>query len=239
MDIHPYSYEQLLDGTLVAQVAFTISYFISSLVVSSNAFDGFNAVMLGLVFGGTIAVTYFKVRKNPSRTMYGIILGMSVILMVISLQSAIFWGQYAGCQSDSSSTSSPTMAPTSAPAARKLVAMDTDLFVSAESNFHRQLYISEQCKNKAAMRSVCAFSVFMFLSYIFKIALLVRYKNDILKSTTDREGYAAVPNPALAQPAISGKIPSSYSRPGSRYAMHISLFSLLFLCLMESFFAYF
>lgn len=207
MHLHPYSYEQLMGGTMLVQAACIVGYFISSLVVSGNAFDGFNAVMLGIVYGGTLALTYLKIRKNPSRLMYGIILGMSVILLVISLQSAIFWGQYAGCSSSSSSTvtttTSPTMSPSLAPA-------------SAFTTAHRKLYITEQCKNRFAMRSISAFSVFIFLSYIFKLAVLVRYKNDILQqASADQEGYSAVTNPAYAQPTISS-IPTSYGRAGSR-----------------------
>lgn len=225
MNINPYSFEQLLDGTLAAQAVFTGCYFISTLVLSGNAFDGFNAVMLGLVYGASIALTYFKIRKDPSRIMYGIILGISVVLMIISLQSAIFWGQYAGCESSSSSSTSysnsPTMAPTQSPTSSRRFLSEMGSMHEAYNPFstsHRQLYISEQCKYRSAMRSVCAFSVFMFLSYIFEIALLVRYKDNILKASTGREGYAAVPNPMNAQPAVSSKIPSSYGgRPGSRY----------------------
>lgn len=227
MSINPKSFEQLLDGTLAAQAVFTACYFISSLVLSGNAFDGFNAVMLGLVYGASVALVYFKIRREPSRIMYGIILGISVVLMIISLQSAIFWGQYAGCESSSSSSTSystsPTMAPSPSPTSSRRILTEMDSVHEAYNPFsssHRQLYISEQCKYRPAMRSLCAFSVFMFLSYIFEIALLVRYKDDILKASTGREGYAAVPNPMNAQPAVSSKIPSSYGgRPGSRYVM--------------------
>lgn len=208
MDIHPYSFDQLLDGTLIAQAAFALSYFISALVVSGNAYAGFNAVLLGLVYASFIALAYLKVKNDLSRTMYGIILGVAVMLTFVSLENAVFWGQYAGCESSSTTvySVSPTYAPTNSPTSSRR------LFDDVESR-RRLNSIGVQCSNRSAMRSVCAFSVLMFLSYLFLIALLIRYKNDILKGAAAREQYAAVPS--SAQPAVSSKIPSSYAAPGS------------------------
>jgi hypothetical protein len=104
----------------------------------------------------------------------------------MSLQSAIFWGQYGHCESywnhDSyadtlSPTLSPTMVPTYAPSAQPA------RLLSSQTQFHhRKLYgkVGIQCFHTRAMKSLCAFSVFLFLSYLVLIALLIQFKHEIL-----------------------------------------------------------
>jgi hypothetical protein len=40
------------------------------------------------------------------------------------------------------------------------------------------------------MKCLCGFSVFLFLSYVFLLALLFRFKSDILVSNQLNEGYS-------------------------------------------------
>ena len=52
---------------------------------------------------------------------------------------------------------------------------------------------SAECSNRLSMRFACAFSVFMFITYLFFILVLFRFKDDILGSAPFDEGYFSVP----------------------------------------------
>lgn len=226
--LNQYSFDQMLDATLASQAIFVFSYFISALVVSGDAFAGFNSILLGITYCGMIYFSFKKLKKNLiSRTTYGILLGAAFMLVLLSLQSAILWGQYSGCTSTHSSssndetTSMPSYAPTLAPNSIRRLSEEalTDMMIPYSGNYGRQLYISVQCKNKPAMRSVCAFSVFLFLSYIMQVVIMIRFKDDILQATPngdgiDKSGYSAVPAsipPPLAASSIAptSRLPSS------------------------------
>lgn len=164
-----YSHGQIIDGVLLFQVAVIFSFLISSFVVAGNIYAGFTSILTGLLFAGFCGLTYYGLRRNISRTMFGMILGGTFVLVFVSLESAIFWGQYAHCEQYSGHR---FLRSASNPVSRQLSGM--------------------ACEQRAAMRSVCAFSVFMFLSYLAILGLMMRYKNDILGSGPLNEGYAAV-----------------------------------------------
>lgn len=88
----------------------------------------------------------------------------------MSLQNAIFWGQYSHCE-----------------------------------QFSRRLrggkYGSE-CHHTHAMTSVCVFSVFMLISYVFQVILLLRFKDDLLGASALNEGY----NPVQSVDGISEQL---------------------------------
>lgn len=151
------------------QVVIIFCYLISSFVVAGNIYAGFTSILTGLLFFGFCGLTFYGLRRNISRTMFGIILGGTFVLVFVSLESAIFWGQYAHCEQYNNHR----------------------LLHSASSLVSRQLS-GMVCEQRAAMRSVCAFSVFMFLSYLAILGLMMRFKNDILGSGPLNEGYAAV-----------------------------------------------
>jgi hypothetical protein len=185
-----YSHDQLLDGTLMAQAAFTFAYLISSFVVAGNDYAGFNGVITGFIFGGSIGLTYYGLKKAISRTNYGIILGACSMLVFVCLESSIFWGQYSSCvhYSTVEDSSPPTTAPTAAPLVFR---MSDSISVESESRLLTSS-IGSECRNQKAMKSMCAFSVFMFLSYLFLLTLLIRFKNDFLGSAPLNEGYDPV-----------------------------------------------
>lgn len=142
------SHHQILKFTLLAQAGFSACYLISALFVASNSYAGFNAIALGLTQAAVIGLSYYGLYKEVTRTLYGIVLGSAVLLIFMSLQSAIFWGQYSSCH--------------------------YEVFNVKEG------FLGIQCENQAAMKSICAFSVFMFLTYIVLVGVLIRFKNDIL-----------------------------------------------------------
>ncbi|KAJ1405900.1 hypothetical protein B484DRAFT_456970 [Ochromonadaceae sp. CCMP2298] len=51
-----------------------------------------------------------------------------------------------------------------------------------------------ECSNRPAMKALCAFSVFMFLSYVGLAGALVYFKEELLGAAPLREGYSSVPS---------------------------------------------
>jgi hypothetical protein len=85
-------------------------------------------------------------------------------------------------------------------------------YSTATTRSLRDFTLGVECGNVAAMRSCCAFSVFMFLSYLFQVALLFRFKDDILSSVPLNEDYSSVPTESAStdHEAISGEQKKRY-----------------------------
>lgn len=92
------------------------------------------------------------VHRSLSRTYYGIVLGTYSVLTVISLQAAIFWGQYANCDAG---------------------------HYSAGSGSGRLLE-GVSCERTGAMKALCTFAVFLFVSHVAFGFLLFVLKDKIL-----------------------------------------------------------
>lgn len=185
-----YLHGELLDRLLPGQALLIVSYFISACFVGSNNFAGFNALFLGMIYIAFAIATYYGLKVYATRINFGAILGGSVILMFISLQSAIFWGQYADCE----------------PQHRYLLGSEI---------LHRKLdsfELGPECRNVSAMKSLCTFSVFMFLGYIVQIWFLVHFKNDILVAAPpETENYNSIPSfntLPTAPDALAGQPPT-------------------------------
>ena len=181
-------HEQIIDLTLAAQGLFTFCYLISSFVVASNPYGGFPAVFTGLIHTAFIGISYYGIRQKPSRIIYGGILGACSVLICISLMTAIFWGQYGGCATLAKATyMMPTLAPTQAPHNANRNLMTEKLL---ENSARRLTGIA--CQHTSAMKSVCAFSVFHFLTYLGFVGILLKFKNEILATVPlEGGGYTA------------------------------------------------
>ena len=169
-----YNHSDFLNVTFVAQAVFIFCFFVSSLFVSSNAYANFLAVFTSLIFAAFGLYSYYSLRINITRTNFGIVLGGTFVLVMISLQTSIFWGQYGNCEPYHN--------------------LDKQTYHSSRS------LIGVDCSDTHAMKSLCAFAVFMFLSYLFLIGLLYRFKDDILGSAPLNEGYAPVATIAHEEP---------------------------------------
>ncbi|RYH14110.1 hypothetical protein EON65_34150 [archaeon] len=99
--IQDYSPDQILKGNLLLQVVFVVCYLISALFIASNTYAGFNSLLLGIIIIAVIGLSYYGLFKEVTRTLFGIVLGCSVMLIFMTLQSAIFWGQYSDCTPNS------------------------------------------------------------------------------------------------------------------------------------------
>eukprot|EP01039_Chlorochromonas_danica_P005851 gene5851-6444_t len=78
--------------------------------------------------------------------------------------------------------------------------------------------IGVECDHQAAMRSMCAFSVFMFLSYLVQVATLIHFKNDILGAAPANESVGnrdGIPSFIISKPSNASTLPPSLPTPPS------------------------
>ena len=95
----------------------------------------------------------FPLSRSISRTYYGAILGVYSVLGVMSLQAAIFWGQYSSCEK----------------------------LQTASINFRRLAnFEGVRCDDTGAMTALCVFAAILFLLHISFCFLLFRFKDNIL-----------------------------------------------------------
>lgn len=133
------------------------------------------------------------------------------MLVFVSLESAIFWGQYSRCTSSRR---------------RSLLRSDgidhsLSVELSTELMYHRELTYGVECNHTSAMKSVCTFSVMMFLSYLALIAVLIKFKNEILGSAPLNEGYSAVPttpSESVVPPSLPHPVGPSSANPAAVYS---------------------
>jgi hypothetical protein len=64
-------------------------------------------------------------------------------------------------------------------------------YSACESSSDRRRLTGVECNHVSAMRAVCAFSVFLFLFEIVYVAILLKYKNEILGSDPFDEGIGS------------------------------------------------
>ena len=173
------SHSELFAYVIAAEALFCFCYVVSSLFLLSNPYAGFISFVYGLALTGSVGLKWWSVRAKD-RVLYGATVGVVFLLVGMSLQQAIFWGQSAGC--------------VSAATGRRLLGAD--------------------CNHVGAMRSVCTFSVFLFLADSVFLALLLRFKDALLplgpgdvkdaylagSSSKSMSGavYAQVPQPTSA-----------------------------------------
>ncbi len=161
MILKSYNYENVLKYTIISQILFSLAFSISSFVAFSDQYAGFVGILVGILFVGLSCWTYYCSNFDMNRTVFGAILGSCSVFSMISLQTAIFWGQLSNCSPIKSKNVKVTYKGS----------------------------IGYECKNTDAMKSMCTFSVFIFLSYIALIGVLLFYKDDILGNEKLNEGY--------------------------------------------------
>ena len=211
------SHTKSVSYLLQVQSVFICLYLLSAVFVADNSYNGFNSLLLGGVFLAFAGLTYYVLNVHINRTIFGAVLGSSCILVFIALESSIFWGQISNCSAPTTTTLTlplSTVAPTLIGAAYRqserhlmphsYMRVSSNLFTSPSNsvsslNGLRQLLASDhyrygpECNSRTAMRCLCAFSVFMFLSYITQVGLLVYFKNDLLASSNNIDEDVEVP----------------------------------------------
>lgn len=93
----------------------------------------------------------YYICRAINRTYYGIALGLYSVLILVSLQTAIFWGQYSSCDR-----------------------------IEVHIDIKGRNLEGIDCDDVSAMKSLCAFSVFLFLTHLTFTLSLFFYKDRIL-----------------------------------------------------------
>lgn len=152
------SFSKLFDGLTICQLVCASCFLLSSLFIASNPYAGFLAVFTGLLFLAHTGGVWYCIRQQQqqhsvSRTLYGAVLGSSCVMVVICLETAIFFGQYSACEKRNNS----------------------DDYIHGNTG---QLGVS--CRGRPAMTSLCTFAVFLFLLALCSVGALLRHKDDLL-----------------------------------------------------------
>ncbi len=184
-----------------AQVVICAAFLICALYLAKNNYTGFDGVFTGLLFAFFIYLTNKGIVFEVNHVYYGAILGGTCVLLILSLQQAIFYGQYGSCIGGvytAVPSSYPTLVPTTlspTSARRNLIEKIVYSVLDESSHISRSLRttIGVECYHKAGMKAICAFSVFMFLTYIAQLFVLIQCKNEILASSPSTD-YGAVPS---------------------------------------------
>mmetsp|Transcript_28901 Transcript_28901/g.92337 ORF Transcript_28901/g.92337 Transcript_28901/m.92337 type:complete len:201 (-) Transcript_28901:805-1407(-) len=75
----------------------TFCFLISAFVVAGTANAGFNVVLTGLMYVAFGVASFLAINRYQSSTLLGSLIGVSGTLTLLSLQTAIFWGQLSNC----------------------------------------------------------------------------------------------------------------------------------------------
>lgn len=200
------SHDQIIDYLLVGQGGISLVHLLCTLFVLHNRFAGFVGIFTSMLYISSVAFTYYGLKQALSRTVFGAILGAGTILLFLSLESAIFWGQYSNCEGLGRRLSGLRG---SGLGGINIIADGISGSVFDELAMEqRLLYTTPDCEHTSAMKAVCAFSVFMFLSYILLLGVLMRFKNELLNALPldgQQQGYAKVPQSSTT---TSGRIGS-------------------------------
>ena len=174
-----------VDKILKAQGVIALCFLICVSVLAKNEYAGVVGVFIALFFIAFIYVTYRGILLETNRVYYGAILGGCSLLLLVSLESSIFYGEYSKCSADSGDSSDTN-----------IIATTDDVGIFYSDDARRNLItrslrevIGVQCSKKSAMRAACVFSSAMLLSYLLLIIVLYSSKNEILVFSPNTDTY--------------------------------------------------
>eukprot|EP00607_Mallomonas_marina_P010305 CAMPEP_0182418374 /NCGR_PEP_ID=MMETSP1167-20130531/2827_1 /TAXON_ID=2988 /ORGANISM="Mallomonas Sp, Strain CCMP3275" /LENGTH=184 /DNA_ID=CAMNT_0024592559 /DNA_START=123 /DNA_END=677 /DNA_ORIENTATION=+ len=81
-----------------AQAVLSFPFTICAFVVSGTANAGFNVVLTALLLNAFIGGSYYVVRKSKTPIAVGFLIGCAIMMTLLSLMTAVYWGQLANCQ---------------------------------------------------------------------------------------------------------------------------------------------
>lgn len=97
----PQYMRNVLSGLSGIMLVFTAAFFICALVVASIDNAGFNVVLTGLLLCVWEVGAMWLLKRGPHETSLGFLIGVTVVISLITIMTAIYWGQLAGCDTDS------------------------------------------------------------------------------------------------------------------------------------------
>jgi hypothetical protein len=181
-------WREYVDKILKAQAVISLCFLICVAVLAKNEYAGVVGIFIALFYIIFTYVTYRGILLETNRVYYGAILGGCSLLLLVSLESSIFYGEYSKCSSDSHDSSN-------------IITTADDDDDDDESGIHysddtRRLItrslrevIGVQCSKTSAMKAACVFSSAMLLSYLLLIIVLYSSKNEILVFSPNTNTY--------------------------------------------------
>lgn len=89
---------QLMVLTIATEAFLAFPLTICCFVVAGTANMGFNAVLTALLNISFIAGSYYVVKNSKTPIAIGFLIGSSVMVTLLNLMTAIYWGQLSKCQ---------------------------------------------------------------------------------------------------------------------------------------------
>ncbi len=180
-------WREYVDKILKAQGVIAFCFLICVSVLAKNEYAGVVGVFIALFFIAFIYVTYRGILLETNRVYYGAILGGCSLLLLVSLESSIFYGEYSKCSADSDVSSDTNIID---------ITNDDATGIHYSDDTRRNLItrslrevIGVQCSKKSAMRAACVFSSAMLLSYLLLLIVLYFSKNEILVFSPNTDTY--------------------------------------------------
>ena len=217
-----YTWKEMVLYTIIVEIVLSTCFLVAASSLIWNHYAGAVGILTGLAYLSFCGISYYGIMVKPNRTFYGAILGASCVLVFVALQSAIFFGQYSNCTLSTPRRRITTITNTQEHVSLLLqpqlqqenndprfddrIRIDSTgsvdnhkMWMMTSQDQIRHLSTassssySAECFNRMGMRFACLFSVFMFITYLFFILVLFRFKDDILGSKPLDEGYLSVP----------------------------------------------
>eukprot|EP00903_Cladosiphon_okamuranus_P008088 g7798.t1 len=95
----PQYMRNVLSGLSGIMLIFTAAFFICALVVASIDNAGFDVVLTGLLLCVWEVGAMWLLKRGPHETSLGFLIGVTIVINLITIMTAIYWGQLAGCDS--------------------------------------------------------------------------------------------------------------------------------------------
>ncbi|CAM9476294.1 unnamed protein product, partial [Scytosiphon promiscuus] len=96
----PQYMRNVLSGLSGIMLVFTLAFCICALVVASIDNAGFDVVLTGLLLFVWEVGSMWLLKRGPHETSLGFLIGVTIVLNLITIMTAIYWGQLSGCDSD-------------------------------------------------------------------------------------------------------------------------------------------
>ena len=157
----------------------TFAFFISACTVASTANAGFNVMITAFLYIGFCLGGMYTLTRSQSGVAIGFLIGVSLMLTVLSLQTAVFWGQLANC-ADSVGVGG-------------VDAIQLDISSGVIDHY--------TCANRGGMRSVCVFASINFIIGLAFSGSLIKGKDEIINEVGGYDDVGPGAGPYSIPPA--------------------------------------
>jgi hypothetical protein len=184
--MHTYTYSEILDYSFAVITIASILFLVSCFPIESKNTDGVVAIFTGVVFVLFLPVSYYALRIAPSRMGIGTVIGASLVMITVALQTAIFWGQHGNCLRYSVAPEGQQLKDEQEPElmSHRLL-QEADVVNKTDYMISYKQFTETTCNSTEAMKRLCGIAVFIFLFYIYFVGVVYHYMDDIVGSSSE------------------------------------------------------